>query len=332
MSNRVVMSEQNGRPSVDQIAEASAWVATLHGDNRTEETERAFARWMRDDPGNAQAFEQITELWEVTRNLPRRAVRRPSGRRDRTRRLFATAASAILATALVAAAFFTLRNPSISTDVGELRILALEDDTQITLNTRTRIQYRYDHEHRHVDLHEGEALFEIAKDPSRPFTVTVSGHTITALGTSFVVRSDARQFAVTLLNGSVSVMEEGASRQPPVAGRNEASGADQILTPGERLTLARAATPRIDWPELENVLAWRQREVKLNETPLPEALAEMNRYSKRRLTVAVPGAAEILVTGLFRAGDSLSFARAVADAYDLRVSEVGGEIRLQDHD
>ena len=60
-----------------------------------------------------------------------------------------------------------------------------------------------------------------------------------------------------------------------------------------------------------------------------DAIAEMNRYSKRVIIASRAGTDGITVTGLFRAGDSISFARAVADTYGLQVRETDGEVRLE---
>lgn len=323
------MNSRGERIPPDRIAQASAWVATLHGDRRTAQTEQAFQRWLGDDPLNAQAFEQITDLWEVTGNLPRRHISPGGSVPGRTRALgsLALTASVVIVCAIGALLYFALHEPGISTDTGEQRIVALEDGTQVTLNTHTDLTYRFDNNQRHVDLKRGEALFEIAKDAARPFTVTVDHRTITALGTRFAVRKDEFRTTVTLIDGKVSVTDGQTS---PSQDSDTNRGTNEIiLTPGQRLTLARATQPRIDQPLIDNVLAWKRREVFLDETPLSDAIAEMNRYSKKTLIAPAAGTDDITVTGLFRAGDSISFAHAVADTYGLRVTETAEHIRLE---
>jgi transmembrane sensor len=84
----------------------------------------------------------------------------------------------------------------------------------------------------------------------------------------------------------------------------------------------------LDTPPLERLLAWERREVAFENTTLEDAMREMNRYNRKPLVADLPKGRSINVTGLFRAGDSMSFARAVAEAYRLQVAETGTEFRL----
>jgi transmembrane sensor len=86
---------------------------------------------------------------------------------------------------------------------------------------------------------------------------------------------------------------------------------------------------RVDHPQIDRVLAWQRREVSLDNTPLAEAIAEMNRYSSRPLVFEGGSADAVFVTGLFRAGDSLNFARAVGVAYGFEVDEQPARIVLR---
>ena len=48
---------KNPRPSAAARAEAAAWVARLHGPNRTPEVEAGLRRWLADNPEHAEAFD-----------------------------------------------------------------------------------------------------------------------------------------------------------------------------------------------------------------------------------------------------------------------------------
>jgi transmembrane sensor len=85
--------------------------------------------------------------------------------------------------------------------------------------------------------------------------------------------------------------------------------------------LARSAPPKVDRPPLERVTAWQRGQVAFDNTPLKDAVAEMNRYSTVRLAVEDPSAGAIRVSGIFRAGDSANFAQAVSKTYALKVRE-----------
>jgi len=65
------------------------------------------------------------------------------------------------------------------------------------------------------------------------------------------------------------------------------------------------------------------------KTRLQDAVDEMNRYSAVKLVIEDPQAAEIPVSGIFRAGDSTRFAQAVAETYHLRIDYQERRIVIQ---
>jgi len=75
-----------------------------------------------------------------------------------------------------------------STGVGERRTLTLADGSVVTLDARSRIQVKYRDRERLIDLDQGQARFDVAKDPARPFRVSAAGReTVLAFGTQFNV-------------------------------------------------------------------------------------------------------------------------------------------------
>lgn len=322
-------ANSNTAPEVtaDLIAEAAAWLAVLHGPNRTQATERGFAQWLKRSEAHAMAFEEATGIWEEARNVPRPRVLHPSFRSahaPRSRFLQAVAIAAALAVVAVGSVFYLQRPAGISTRIGEQRVLALDDGSRIILNTDTRVLVSYTDKARSVELKEGEALFEVMRDSARPFIVTAGERTIRALGTSFVVRRDAQRLAVTLVEGKVAV---APTQQAGTIGDTVAGTV--LLSPGERAIFDAGNLLKKDRPQLENLLAWERREVAFDNSALADAVTEMNRYNRKPLAIEVSGAGGMNVTGLFRAGDSLSFARAVAEAYDLQVTEEPDRIVLR---
>ena len=308
-------------------AEAAAWVARLHGPNRTPHVEAGLRRWLADDPEHAAAFELLTDTWEKSARLRRRPLEqvasweRPGFRISFPRAALAAAATVVLA---VLATIFYLHTDAVTTGVGELRTLTLDDGSRVHLNTDTRVRVHYDKQTRHVSLERGEALFEVAKRPDWPFIVTAGGREIKALGTEFVVRRDRKRLSVMLMEGKVTVSHgtEGQSNgSPPEAGTF-------TLVPGDRVTFVGSATPTLDRPAPERVTAWLREEVALDNTSLADAVVEMNRYSHQRIVADDPELAAIRVSGIFKAGDLVNFAQAVARMYHVKVLNQQDEIVL----
>ncbi len=347
------------KPSAAARAEAAAWIARLHGPNRNAGVEEACRRWMAEDPERAAAFELLTDTWEKAGQLKTPADMResrssvaPRGAagtsRDSLRcasvgfRIsFSRAALATVAIAVVAiaATALYLRPEGLATGVGEQRTLTLEDGTRVYLNTNSHAVVHFDRQVRRVELTEGEALFEVARNPARPFIVTAGTREVTALGTAFVVRNDPRQLAITLVEGSVRVSPQGAEEARTRPERNAAGSdkpaqqeaATEVLTldPGERVTYANGHPARLDRPSLDKITAWRRGQISLDNTTLADTVSEINRYNTKRVVVRDPGIAAIRLSGVFRAGDTQNFVTAVTRTYHLRARNEGGEILLE---
>jgi len=357
-------------------AEAAAWITRLHGPNRTPEMEAGFRQWLSESAENRIEFEGLTDIWTAVGTLqaggaPRlerwehsaesqelqelRSERSASSSQwppasGRWRKIGMSAAVAAAVLIVVFVAFWSFRSglePSYETSLGEGRMVQLPDKSRVWMNSATRLRVAFDSRQRRVELIRGEALFEVAKHVPRPFVVAAGGHSVTALGTSFVVRYESSRTAVTLVEGKVAIAPSSAPGEsvPLVEETLRTSGtrvagsrtADEsavertlwVLTAGQRLTLVPDSVPKIDEPPVESVLAWRRGEVVLNDTPLPEAVAEMNRYDKATIVIDGSAMATLNVSGLFHTGDNEGFARSVARMYHLDLHEEDGRIYLK---
>jgi transmembrane sensor len=326
--------------SPEELDEAAVWIARLRAPDRTLNVERGFERWLSEKPSHEAAFEVISNAWEFTGALQRRPLPRLTRwQRTAFRSGFLRSTAGLAAAAAIAATgvFFYLQFQGVATDIGEQRVLTLEDGSRISLNTASRVVVKYDEDERRVELKAGEALFEVARQADRPFVVAVGNRRIKALGTSFVVREQVGRLSVTLIEGSVAVTGgkasagSSASNQNSGESRQPSPGAPPdvyTLMPGERLTLASGNAADIDRPQIDEVTAWRRGQVELEDAALADAVAEMNRYSQLRLVIETPEAAALRINGVFRAGDTAGFAAAVSRSYGLGVKREARAIVL----
>ena len=197
------------------------------------------------------------------------------------------------------------------TAVGALQTVKLDDSTRVTLNTGTRLKVAYRTNERRIVLEHGEALFEVAKNPQRPFIVQTGDEQIVALGTTFDVRRDPLHLAVTLLEGKVEVSTQNAASNWPER--------KATLAPGDRLTLAVDRAPTLDRPKVDYTLAWQRGQVYFDDSTLADAVAELNRYGSTRIRFADSTVASLRISGVFSTRDPAQFALAVASLHGLRV-------------
>jgi len=114
---------------------------------------------------------------------------------------------------------------TITAPFGEKAEVTLMDGSRVWINSGSSLTYNSDFNHKKRELFlEGEAYFEVEKDPKRPFIVKTGDMDIEALGTTFNVSaySDAKEVFTVLLEGNIKV---------------KALGQERILSEDERLMI-----------------------------------------------------------------------------------------------
>lgn len=339
-------------------AEAAAWITRLHGPNRSAEMEAGFRQWLEEREQNRIEFEALTDIWTIVGSVPvgqapgeepawADAQPLPESRQRGWQHQgwrFVAAAAMLAIVAILSWPWLHRAEPIYATGVGEARMLQLADKSRVWMNSDTRLRVVFDSGQRRAELIRGEALFEVAKDARRPFVVEAGARYVTALGTAFVVRHEPDRTSVTMVEGKVAVSSspaiennapmlrnalQGQTAAPHEEASNASGESPWILSAGQRLTLTAAGTPKIDEPSVESVLAWRRGEVVLDETPLPQAVAELNRYDEHTIVIEGSSLATLSISGRYQTGDNEGFARAIARLYRLDLEEREGRFYLK---
>lgn len=116
----------------------------------------------------------------------------------------------VLAVALGLGLFSGLDHPAtynaeFRTALGERRQVALPDGSLMDLNSRSVVAVHYVKGQRGIELKQGEAMFSVEHDTSRPFVVDAGAGQVTVTGTRFDVRRDDDQTRVVVEAGTVKV-------------------------------------------------------------------------------------------------------------------------------
>lgn len=207
-----------------------------------------------------------------------------------------------------------------ATELGGHATVPLADGSKIELNTDTRVRAAVAEEQRTVWLDRGEAYFEVARDPGRPFVVMAGDRKVTVLGTKFSVRRDGDRVLVAVAEGKVRVdpVRETPSIPPAVVSGGDVVIADEVAT---------LVTPK-SAQRVESELAWRRGLLMFDKSSLGDAADEINRYNRKKLIVEDAEAAAVRITGSFEAENVDAFARLLREAFGLNVEEDGDEIRI----
>jgi transmembrane sensor len=213
---------------------------------------------------------------------------------------------------------------SYSTPVGGIASVPMSDGSKVTLNTDSKIRLDVTKTQRLVELEQGEAFFDVAKDPSRPFIVTAGSKRVVAVGTKFSVRREHNELQVFVTEGRVRVEDVAAPSSEhdallTLSAGSLARGEDDALLVQQQTV-----------PEIERHLSWRTGYLIFRDTPLADAVAEFNRYNSQQLVIDDPRVAEIRVSGKFRPTQYEAFGRLMQEGFSVRMQRVGGDIVLSD--
>jgi len=159
---------------------------------------------------------------EALLSSPGAAVQRP---RVTKRSLLLAGIAAAGALVVTAGWWQAHRAPAYKTEVGEQRSLKLGDGSTVQLNSRSRIRVRYSERERSIDLLQGQALFNVAKDARKPFIVRSDGVVVRAVGTRFDVYRKSTGTVITVVEGTVAVLPaQGSSASLPARPSSAAEG------------------------------------------------------------------------------------------------------------
>lgn len=307
-------------PGPVALKEAADWLARLRADDRSLEDERAFRAWMAADPGHAVAFDAANATWESAGALSRDLR---SGRVQleplvsRRKLLTAGVGGAIV----LGSGFAFLQSAAAEvyeTQVGEQKHVFLRDGTQVFLDTSTKLVAHYSDKNRMVDLRHGRANFRVAADSKqRAFAVKAAQKLVIGTHSTFDVGRDGDQVSVLLIQGRATV-ENSASE----------AGGSQVLSGGERLIFASGRLVKMDRPDLLPLLAWHTGQAIFENSALSSVVEEMNRYSRTKLEIDDVRLANMKVSGAYRVGDNLNFARSLERLLPITIHTTADRIEL----
>nr|WP_321356906.1 FecR domain-containing protein [uncultured Draconibacterium sp.] len=156
--------------------------------------------------------------------------------------------------------------------VGSRTVVELSDGSVVHLNYSSRIKYpqNFRGETRGVAL-TGEAYFEVAHNPDKPFVVTAGGIDIRALGTVFNVNAypENNNIATTLIEGKVLV--EKMNNNGNVETLKELIPSQHIIYDKKTNVLKSCLV------QVEKYIAWKDGRLVFENEPIEEVAQRLSR-------------------------------------------------------
>jgi len=352
--------------------EARAWLIRLDADTPLSPAEdSALREWANRSPAHREELQRLSAFWNDANILTELAIplsiqsstRRSWGRLSAllgtfTRPRLGIAASMIGVAIVLALWLYPQPQGAVNgiygTAIGEQKITQLPDGSTIHLNTDSQVQVDYSTTTRKLRLLRGEAHFQVAKDPRRPFEVHAAKNLVKAIGTAFSVQLRDSRMKVIVTEGKVGLATQidnldttptdipnaSANRNPTednsiqpkllrlgTLSRGQSTTYDsttltrQEISPNDVMT-AHLNIETIAEEDLKRQLAWRDGYLVFKGDTLAEVIEEVTRYTPVSIEITDSSLKQIPIGGRFKAGDLEALYEVLEISFGVQVSQL----------
>ena len=323
-----------GELSTDEAAEVDRWIAA---DAAHPALVDQLRRLWAEAPSLRREWNTDSALERIKRRQsgPAKVIRLPAFYRAHApqswRRATQLGVAAAAAVAIVAAGMTMSRaappprqsdQPAfeVSTTLGQRASAQLSDGSHVMLGPMSSIRYSSERNGSRTVHLTGQALFTVAHDSTRPFTVYTTHGVATDLGTRFVVRNYPGDSAivVSVVEGKVSLRRSMAATDSVLV-----EGGDRAMATGAG---ALAVERGVD---VQRDLAWFEGRLEFRYTPMRDVVTELGRWYDVDIRLASNAIASQRLSASFRDESIDEVLRLIAASLAIRVERHGKIVTLK---
>lgn len=344
-------ADQKRTQPASHMDDAIAWHTCLRDRAAAREVLDEFKAWKNAKPEHAAAYNQAQQFWDeldqakpevldyFSEELEQVFISDPAiepwyerfglymdhFRFNVSHIRMATIAASIALVAILFSQNLPLQGPPVSyaTNRGEIKQIQLQDGSSLVLNADTKIKVHYRRRARDVELMQGGAIFDVARNKKRPFIVHAADSTVTVLGTRFEVDRTSDNVKVAVIRGLVGVARETAS------------GARQHfslkLKPGEQanheIGKVSFARSKIDPAQIGS---WKDHVLIFDDETLANSVRRLNRhFTQGEIKLGGGDIGQLRLSGVFKASTPEISAEQLAQLLSLNVRQTDGSSTLE---
>ena len=312
--------------------EASIWLVRLDDGNLSDQLRKELKAWLSADERHPVALKAMADIWDdmdevlniiddenSSNNVSLWPILQPI-----FKPLALAASISFLAIFLWLTMPTDVQKNSYATLMGQQLDATFDDGSIIHLNTNSRIETEFSDEKRIIKLIKGEALFEVAHDPNRPFIVYAGDRLVQAIGTKFVVHLKSENIQVTVTDGKVKMSKVALDTNLTDIKALDSAAIqkdDVYIAKGEKVIVGSNQVPTLTYIKPENLkreLSWLDGKLIFDNEELFDVIEEFNRYVDITIVLKDPSLHNIRISGRFDLGDSEALIEALELSFNIK--------------
>lgn len=326
---------QKTRSEMDRIrGEAAEWLVLEADGNCTSDSADALRSWLKADAENQRIYVEMKQLWQRIGDIPGLAPSPLEGANDNLhddrstwplprgwRRAMAMAGGAAAA---AVAAIFIFASPAqkplhLTTGLAQIKKVELEDGSVVTLAPMSEIEVVFADGERRTSLSKGEAFFEVAKDPKRPFLVRTRTSSIKVVGTQFNIRDGTDLTQVGVVEGVVEIRSgDGSKYSENLRTLRRGQAAEVQLAENGRAIVS----PPGSLDGMAGLAGgWKDGWLAYNNARLSDIISDANRYYAPGIVFSDPKIRDMRYTVSFRSNEISKFIRTLGSSDSIQIDK-----------
>ncbi|MBL8299274.1 MAG: FecR domain-containing protein [Rhodanobacteraceae bacterium] len=300
------------------LQQAARWHAIASGRDLSADESRALDQWLAQSSQHRLAYADICaaafaleQTAAAANSIVRRAPQTKAATRTWLRWGMAAGTPLLLVFALLVgprlAPSWQNWNSDLYTDIGKPQSQTLADGSVLELDTDSAVRVRLGSNRRDIELLRGRLAIAVAKDSTRPLHVQAGRVDAMAVGTRFVVDHNATGTEVSVHEGIVRVTTGSAAPVDLTAGQQA------FVSDGELAARVGALVSNDGWTR--GVLS-------VEQMPLAQVLAELDRYLPERIVLTDSARANLPITATLPLDNPAAALHTLAQTSQLSVRHI----------
>ncbi|WP_228255615.1 FecR family protein [Aliarcobacter butzleri] len=191
----------------------------------------------------------------------------------------------------------------------EIKNIVLPDGSRVILDAKTKVDIKYFENKREVNIISGKALFDVAKNPNKPFIVNANMIKVEVLGTNFEVKNEEDKISIDVISGKVKVEENKDNKFEELA----------ILTSGKRISFDKENNKIILKDiDIKNIASWKDGILFFQDYSLEKSINEFKKYKDINIFID-NNIKKYMISGSFKIDEFDKFLFALSKIYSLKI-------------